>query len=89
MPVTIPELTPEQRRELDDLFANEELLAALDGMPLSWWEEEATDCAANEESDATILERQRQAIEAFSRQFAKEEKLAHEGGIAVVKIGHV
>lgn len=88
MPVTIPELTPEQRRELDDLFANEELLAALDDMfPL--WRQEAAVYEPNEPTDQTILERQRQAIEAFSRQFAKEEKLAHEGGIAVVKIGHV
>lgn len=58
MPVTIPELTPEQRRELDSICENEQLMEFMEaGIPNQ----------GEEFSDEEILERQRQAVEAFSR----------------------
>lgn len=58
MPVTIPELTSEQRQELDSICANKQLMEFMEaGIPNQ----------GEEFSDEDILERQRQAVEAFSK----------------------
>lgn len=57
MAVTIPNLTDEQRQELNDICANEELMEFMEaGLPNH----------GEVEDDEVILARQQQAIAAFS-----------------------
>lgn len=58
MPVTIPPLSSEQQQELDAICENEQLMEFMEaGLPNQ----------GKVESEDTILERQRQAVEAFSK----------------------
>ncbi len=58
MPATIPELTQDQQRELDSICENEQLMEFMEsGIPNQ----------GETYPDEVILERQRQAVKAFSQ----------------------